>query len=98
MTEMFQEFMKITSLIIIVVCFLIFALVMFVNVVLSPEREQEEEEEPKTLKQNIKCPACGAVNYDVEVAYGPVLGFDTYVHECIVCGYVITESHWEEVK
>jgi rubredoxin len=99
MHETLPEFIKIILLIVIIACFLIFALVIVGSIFLSPEREQEEDDdEVKTSKQNIKCPACGAVNYDVKVEQGPILGFDNYVHECIVCGYVITESHWEEVK
>jgi cytochrome c-type biogenesis protein CcmH/NrfF len=96
MHEIPPEFIKIILLIVIIACFLIFALVIVGSIFLSSEQEQEEDK-PQPLGQNIKCPACGAVNY-AEVETGAILGFDTYVHECIVCGYVITESHWEEVK
>jgi len=51
-----------------------------------------------TVRENIKCPECGAINYDVEIDLYQSAGFDSYVHECICCGYVITESDWEVAR
>jgi hypothetical protein len=89
-------------------CILFF--VVFFGVVLlilitarSGERDESDEGTPyavdtHTVRENIKCPECGAVNYDAGVQLGPIAGFDSYVHECICCGYVITESDWEVAR
>ena len=43
----------------------------------------------------IKCPRCGHVQ---NAQVGKTFPFYTYMHICKKCGYVITESEWDEVK
>ena len=43
----------------------------------------------------IKCPRCGNVQ---NARVKKTLPFYTYMHICKKCGYVITESEWDEVK
>ena len=48
------------------------------------------------MKQMIKCPLCGKVQEaTVDTTTAP---FNTYVHECEVCEFVITESDWQKEK
>lgn len=43
----------------------------------------------------IKCPSCGMIQKAVvEHKHYP---WDIYVHECVECDWIITESDWEEV-
>lgn len=52
-------------------------------------------DEKKTHKVRIECQECNLIqNAIVEVG----IPFNTYVHECIGCGYTITESEWVEIK
>jgi Zn ribbon nucleic-acid-binding protein len=45
----------------------------------------------------IICPKCGEMQH-AAVTWGEPDPYPTYVHECIACGYIITESEWDEVK
>ena len=46
-------------------------------------------------KVRIKCPECGTIQ-DAIVEH--TIPFDTYIHFCEKCGFVIMESEWEEIK
>ena len=52
-------------------------------------------EEISTTKVRIKCPECDAIQ-DAIVKHNAF--YNTYIHICKVCGYVIMESEWNEVK
>jgi hypothetical protein len=54
-------------------------------------------DKPSSEFVKIICPKCQRIQ-DAVVEKGPILGFDNYVHECIGCTYVITESEWEEIE
>lgn len=41
----------------------------------------------------IKCPECNSIE-DAEVEFGIL--WNTYIHECKKCNYLIMESEWEE--
>ena len=43
----------------------------------------------------IKCPECGKIQ-DAIVEH--TIPFNTYIHLCEKCGYVIMEDEWEEIK
>lgn len=45
---------------------------------------------------NIRCPCCGMVQ-ETQVEWADKYPWPFYVQECEACGYVITESEWEEV-
>lgn len=45
--------------------------------------------------QTIKCPQCGKIQKAKVVHTWP---FDTYIHECESCEYIIMESEWESVQ
>ena len=50
----------------------------------------------KTKKRvKIRCPRCGNVQ---NARVKKTIPFYTYIYTCRKCGYVITESDWEEVK
>ena len=50
----------------------------------------------KTEKHvKIRCPICKHVQ---NARVRKTLPFYTYMHICKKCGYVITESEWDEVK
>ena len=51
----------------------------------------------RTETQIIKCPECGTIQ-QAGVSFVPLIVWGDYVHECEHCGYIITESEWEEVK
>lgn len=44
--------------------------------------------------ETIKCPECGKVQ-QAEVVI--TTAWNSYCHECINCGYWISESEWDEV-
>lgn len=44
----------------------------------------------------IVCPDCGAIEQAYAVLYEGT-PFWTYIHECTNCGYIISESEWEEL-
>lgn len=49
----------------------------------------------ETHKEIIKCPNCGHIREATAEMTKP---FATYIHTCVKCGYVITESEWEKVS
>lgn len=49
-------------------------------------------EEKKQRKELVECPECSFIQFAI-VENTPV--FDSYVHECKQCGYIITESDWQ---
>ena len=44
----------------------------------------------------IECPKCGYVQ--MAFVDHTTVPFSSYVHECCECGYIITESEWNEIK
>ena len=50
-----------------------------------------------TETQTIKCPECGTIQ-QAKVSFVPLIGWGNYIHDCINCGYTITESEWEQVE
>lgn len=49
----------------------------------------------KAHKELIKCPNCEKTQIaTVEHTYP----FFTYIHECEICGYMISESEWITIK
>jgi hypothetical protein len=45
--------------------------------------------------ETIKCPECGLVQ-DAKVVHTEP--WDTRIHDCVKCEYVIMESEWEQVS
>jgi len=45
----------------------------------------------------IECPECLTIQAAQVVVYDQI-GFPAYVHKCINCGYMITESEWQVVE
>jgi len=43
----------------------------------------------------IKCPECNAIQHGKVVHSTP---FNSYVHFCVECNYIILESEWQQVK
>ena len=46
-----------------------------------------------THPETIICPECGSIQ-EATVQHGNP--FNTYIHECSVCGHIIMESDWVE--
>lgn len=47
--------------------------------------------------ETIICPVCDFEQIST-VKKQPRLPFVTYIHECDACGYIITESEWQQVE
>ncbi len=48
------------------------------------------------MTEKIRCPACGEVQ-DAEVDT-TTIPWNTYIHDCVKCGYTVMESDWEKVE
>lgn len=48
------------------------------------------------VQQLITCPVCDTVQ-KAAVVFDSSKPFPIYAHECVVCGYWVTESEWNEV-
>jgi RNA polymerase subunit RPABC4/transcription elongation factor Spt4 len=46
-------------------------------------------------QESIKCPSCGSIELATVEYTKP---FNTYIHNCSKCKYVIMESEWEQYK
>jgi hypothetical protein len=71
-------------------------------VVIDAEEMQKEfdkwlemEKPKKQWKETIICPECKTVQMAI-VEATPI--FNSYVHECVKCEHIITESEWQTVK
>lgn len=51
--------------------------------------------EVKTTTEKIICPECGKVQ---KAKIKHTVPFDTYIHECEKCKYIIMESEWQRVE
>lgn len=49
----------------------------------------------KTTAESIICPECGKVQ---KAKVKHTMPFDTYIHECKKCKYIIMESEWQRVE
>lgn len=45
--------------------------------------------------EDIKCPECKSIQ-QAQVLH--TIPFNTYIHTCIHCGYIIMESEWERAN
>ena len=62
------------------------------------EGEQNANDAPGyPRKENIRCPECTRVQLAL-VRFDDSMPAPLYVHTCEVCGYMIMESDWEQVK
>lgn len=48
-------------------------------------------------REHITCPECNFIQ-PAEVTHTEGHPWQSYVHHCVKCGYIITESEWEPVK
>lgn len=55
----------------------------------------DRKNEITSFKELIKCPSCSITNIATVEVKAP---FNSYVHECYSCKYVIMESEWELVN
>lgn len=55
--------------------------------------------EPEFCSDDVKiiCPNCGKI-CEAKIEYVDGWPFADYTHECEHCGFMITESQWEEVN
>lgn len=45
--------------------------------------------------ESIVCPECGCIQFAKVLDTIP---FNTYIHECLKCEYIIMESEWQRVE
>ena len=47
------------------------------------------------MEQYIKCPECGSI--ELATVDTTTIPWNTYIHHCLKCEYVIMESDWDVV-
>jgi predicted RNA-binding Zn-ribbon protein involved in translation (DUF1610 family) len=62
--------------------------------VLNAMREYANQFKPKSHDEAIRCPECGEIQI-AKVKH--TIPFDTFLHSCQKCGYVIMESEWNKI-